>query len=59
MGAKISHASRVIANFVPNFVVMATRGREKELGRKIKKKRGKGNGEGKREGKRQGKKGKK
>jgi len=25
IGAKISYASRVIANFVPNFVAMATR----------------------------------
>ena len=49
--AKISYASRVIAHFVPNFIAMATRGREREWGRKI----GKGKGKGKKKGKNKGK----
>jgi len=31
--AKIFNASRVIAHFVPNFVAMATRKREKKMGK--------------------------
>ena len=49
--AKISYASRVIANFVPNFVAMATRGRGRERGRKMRKRKGKGKGKRKEQGK--------
>ena len=48
---KISYASRVIANFVPNFIAMATRGRGRERGRKMRKRKGKGKGKGKEKGK--------
>ena len=49
--AQISYASRVIAHFVPNFVTMATSGREREQGRKMMKVRRKENGKKERKGK--------
>ena len=49
--AKTSYESRVIANFVPYCVAMATRERERERGKKIEKGNKKVKGKGKDKGK--------